>query len=391
MRKYSSLPVAFLILWTLTVGSAADAQTRPVKGPPQFVSPEVLADKRITFRIWAPKADAVRLASSDVPGNGAGVKMSKSEAGLWEATIGPVVAGAYRYAFNVDGLTVIDPKNPATSESNANTWSLVYVSGSTAFDTLQVPHGAVAEVMYFSDTLKTHRRMHIYTPPGYESSAGKYPILYLLHGVMDGDASWGTVGRAGAILDNLIAAGKAKPMIVVMPNGHTGTFRFGGPDDHSFDRQMEEFAADFAHDLKPYVEKNYRVIGNRANRAIAGLSMGGAQTLNIAFADLNEYGSIGVFSSGVFGIAGGFGAAAPGAGWEDRHKSTLDQADLKPGTRLIWFGCGTEDFLLKTSETTVTMLKSHSFDVISKQSAGGHTWLNWRDYLQEFTPLLFKE
>src|SRR5579884_211958 len=233
--------------------------------------------------------------------------------------------------------------------------------------------------------------MHVYTPPGYETSDNKYPVLYLLHGASDSDASWSTVGRAGFILDNLIAAGKAKPMLVVMPAGHTGPFRFGPRRNGGFERRMDEFGEDFVNDIKPYIEKHYRVVADRAHRAIAGLSMGGAQTLNIAFGHLDDYGYIGVFSSGVFGIAGGFGGAAPNHQWEERHQATLDNADLKKGLRLVWFGCGKEDFLLPTSKATVAMLQKHHFDVVSKASAGGHTWLNWRDYLHEFAPLLFVE
>src|SRR5262245_59781783 len=369
--------------WTL-------AQERPAR-PPEFVSPEVSAEKKITFRIHAPKASAVRLTGSDIPGVAMGVAMKKADNGVWEATAGPVPSGAYRYNFNLDGVSVIDPRNPTTSEANANTWSLVYVPGSEISDTKDVPHGAVAQVPYMSKTLKRFRRMHVYTPPGYDKGEGKYPIFDLLHGAFDCDASWSTVGRAGFILDNLIAAGKAKPMIVVMPAGHTGPFRFGPPGDRSFERQMDEFADDFVNDVKPYVEKNYRVIGDRAHRAIAGLSMGGAQTLNIAFSHLDEYGYIGVYSSGIFGIVGGFGGQGPSTKWEDDHKAVLDNAELKKGLRLVWAGCGKEDFLVKTSEATVAMLKKHGFDVVSRESAGGHTWINWRDYLHEFAPLLFAE
>jgi enterochelin esterase family protein len=139
------------------------------------------------------------------------------------------------------------------------------------------------------------------------------------------------------------------------------------------------------------VEKNYRVLSDRAHRAIAGLSMGGAQTLNIAFSHLDDYGYIGVYSSGIFGIAGGFGGQSPKTKWEDDHKAVLDNTELKKGLRLIWFGCGKEDFLVKTSEASVVMLKKHGFDVISKESAGGHTWINWRDYLHECAPMLFVE
>ena len=359
--------------------------------PPEFASTDVSAERKITFRIHAPKGEAVKLSSSDLPGIGLGVAMTKSDNGVWEATVGPIAPGAYRYSFSVDGLSVVDPRNPTTSESNANTWSLVEVPGSDLCDVKDVPHGTVAQVTYYSKSLKRFRRMHVYTPSGYEKGVGKYPVLYLLHGALDCDASWSTVGRAGIILDNLIAAGKAKPMIVVMPAGHTGPFRFGPPGDGSIERQIDEFGEDFVKDLKPHVEASYRLLGDRAHRAIAGLSMGGAQTLNIACSHLSEYGSIGVFSSGVFGIAGGFGGAPPSTKWEERHKVMLDSADAKQGLRLVWFGCGKEDFLLQTSNATVSMLKSHGIDVTYRETEGGHTWINWRNYLHEFAPLLFAE
>jgi enterochelin esterase-like enzyme len=359
--------------------------------PPQFASYEVSAERKATFRIHAPKAQAVRLGSSDLPGIGQGVEMKKTENGVWEATVGPVPAGVYRYNFGVDDVSVVDPRNPATSESNANTWSLVIVPGSEAFDLKDVAHGAIAKVPYYSSTLKKFRRMHVYTPPGYEKGQGDYPVFYLLHGAGDCDESWSSVGRAGVILDNLIAAGKAKPMIVVMPAGHTGTFSFGSGGGNSLQRQMDDFSRDFAGEVRPYIEKNYRAKTDRANRAIAGLSMGGAQTLNVAFNKLEDYGYIGVYSSGIFGITGGFGGAAPNTQWEDSHRSTLDNAELKKGLERVWFACGKDDFLVQTSKATVEMLKKHKFEVVSKDSDGGHTWLNWRDYLTEFAPMLFRE
>jgi enterochelin esterase-like enzyme len=386
--------VRFVVLVNLALFTtllSVSAQDRFGPRPPEFVSPDVSADKTVAFRIHAPKAEVVKLSSSDLPGTGMGVEMKKVDNGVWETSVGPIAPGAYRYNFNVDGVAVIDPRNPSTSESNANTWSLVNVPGSETADVKDVPHGAVAQVTYHSQTLKRFRRMHVYTPPGYDKGNGMYPILYLLHGAFDSDASWSTVGRAGFILDNLIASGKAKPVIVVMPAGHTGPFRFGPPGDRSFERQIEEFGDDFMKDLRPFVEKNYRILGERANRAIAGLSMGGAQTLNIAFSHLDDYGYIGVFSSGIFGIAGGPGGTAPNTQWEDRHKEILDKTEAKKGLRVMWFGIGTEDFLLQTSKATVSMFKNHQFDVVSKETGGGHTWINWRDYLVEFAPLLFTE
>lgn len=361
--------------------SLAQQRNRPLN----FVSAEVSAERKITFRIHAPKAETIRLTSDDIPGNGRGAEMTKGENDVWEVTIGPVPAGAYRYRFSVDGLAVNDPRNPKISESVLSTSSLVDVPGSDVTDLKEVPHGAVAQVAYHSSTLMRFRRMHVYTPPGYERGDEKYPVLYLLHGAGDSDASWSTIGRAGIILDNLIAAGKAKPMLVVMPAGHAG---------NSFFRQGSEFEKDFTTDLRPYIESHYRVIGDRAHRAIAGLSMGGAQSLNIAFGDLKDYGYLGVFSSGVFGIAGGRegrGGGGQNAQWEDSHKLALDDPDLKKDMKLVWFGCGKDDFLLQTSNATVKMLTSHGFPVTNHETAGGHTWMVWRDYLHEFAPLLFAD
>ena len=388
MKKFAVRCVAVAFA-TLSGFSAAQAQFGPP--PPRFVSPEVTAEKKIAFRIHAPKAQEVRLSSSDLPDLGRGVEMTKGENGVWEATVGPVPPGAYRYNFSVDGLSVIDPRNPITSESNANTWSLVYVPGSETFDLKDVPHGAVAEVTYHSKTLDKFRRLHVYTPPGYEKGSETYPVFYLLHGAFDGDNSWSTVGRAGFILDNLIAAGKAKPMVVVMPTGHTGPFSFGPPGaGGGFEKQMSDFVDDFTKEIRPLVEKTYRVGSDRANRAIAGLSMGGAQTLNIAFTQPEDYGYVGVFSSGIFGIAGGPNAE-PSTKWEDDHRSVLDSANTRKGLNLVWFGCGNEDFLVETANKTVEMLKGHGIDVTYKRTGGGHTWSNWRDYLAEFAPLLFTD
>ncbi|MGE5294617.1 MAG: esterase [Solirubrobacterales bacterium] len=386
-RKAIAPIVTAGILAGLFVTSIASAQMRP-QGP-QVTSPEVAADRKVTFRILAPKAEAVKLSAGDIPGVGQGADMKKDPNGVWEVTLGPIDSGAYRYNFNVDGVSVIDPRNPATSESNANTWSLVYVPGSDFMDTKDVPHGAVAEVTYYSKSLQRFRRMHVYTPAGYELGEGKYPVFYLLHGAFDCDDSWSSVGRAGFILDNLIAAKKAKPMVVVMPAGHTGPFTFGRGG-----LPMDEFVKDFNGDILPYIEKNYRVYTDRVNRAIAGLSMGGAHTLSIAIPNLDKFAYMGVFSSGVFGIAGGGrgGPAAPaGPSWEEQNKATLDNADLKKDLKLVWFATGKEDFLIETSRATVAMLKKHGFDVVFEETDGAHTWINWRNYLDEFAPQLFQQ
>jgi enterochelin esterase family protein len=367
------------------------AFAQPRGGPqgPPVVSPEVSAERKITFRILAPKAEAVKLAGSDIPGVGQGKDMVKGTNGVWEVTLDPVPSGYYRYHFNVDGVAVIDPRNPATSESNANTWSLVGVPGADFMDTRDVPHGAVAEVTYYSTALKRFRRMHVYTPPGYESGEGKFPVFYLLHGASDSDNSWSTVGRAGFILDNLIAEKKAKPMLVVMPAGHTGPFRFGGPRP-----AVDEFVQDFLNDILPHVEKRFRVHTDRANRAMAGLSMGGGQTLNIGVPNLEKFAYLGVFSSGVFGITGrgpgGSTNAPAGPSFEERHQAVLDNAELKKDLKLFWFATGKDDFLVETSRATVAMLKKHQFDVVYKETEGAHTWIVWREYLNEFAAQLFQ-
>jgi enterochelin esterase family protein len=389
MRMSPRLIAAFALALAIRT-PAVLAQPGPGPRPPEFDSVEVSGERAVTFRLFAPKATDVRLSSSDLPlGTPAGLEMKKGDNGVWEATTEPVPAGAYRYNFNVDGLAVIDPRNPATSESNMNTWSLATVAGSEVSDLKDVPHGAVAKVPYFSKSLNRFRRMHVYTPPGYETSAETYPVLYLLHGAFDCDASWSTVGQAGSILDNLIAAGKARPMVLVMPMGHTGPFRFG--PGNSFEKQMAEFVQDFQQDIRPLVEKRYRISPRRQHRAIAGLSMGGAHTLTIAMDDLGDFGYFGVFSSGVFGIDRGGTENGPGAAWTSRYKDTLANPDLKKGLRLVWFATGKDDFLLATSRATVEALKGHGFDVTYKETGGGHTWLNWRDYLHEFSQLLFQD
>ena len=369
----------------LVLASAGFAQQGP--RPPQFVSPEAGADRKVTFRLHAPSVDAVTLMGSDIPNNGKGTPMTKNAEGVWEATLGPVVPGAYRYHFNIAGVPVLDPRNPAVSESNNNAWSLAVVPGSEVIDVRDVPHGAVSAITYHSSALGRPRRMHIYTPPGYEKSTAKYPVFYLLHGASDSDNSWSSVGRANFIVDNLLAAGKAKPMIIVMPAGHTNRGGFAVPGG------ADEFARDFLQDVMPYVEKNYRVLTDRNSRAIAGLSMGGGQTLSIALPNLSKFAYVGVFSSGLFQMFGTSRGPAPqpqGATWEQEHSKVLDDAGLKKGLKLFWFGTGKEDFLLKTTQQTVEMFKKHGFDVKYAETEGAHTWLVWREYLQEFVPQLFR-
>jgi enterochelin esterase-like enzyme len=393
MNGMRTAQMAAMVVCVCSIAAAQAPAPPPAPAPaPAFVSPEVQSDKRVVFRIFAPRADEVRLAGTDIPRNNQGLPMTKGDNGVWEIAIGPLAPGSYRYNFNVNGVSVIDPRSPAISLSNNNAWSLVHVPGADFMDTRDVPHGAVAAVTYPSTALHKVRRMHVYTPPGYELGAGKFPVLYLLHGAGDADDSWTSVGRAGFILDNLIAAKKARPMIVVMPAGHTSQTtggRGGLP-------QGDEFEQDFVKDIMPYVEKTYRVLADRPHRAIAGLSMGGMQTLNIAIPHLDQFTYVGVFSSGLIGTFGaGRGPApatpaAPDPAWEQQHLSALDNAAAKKGLKLLWFGTGSEDFLMPTTKGTLELLRRHGFTPVFRESEGGHTWANWRDYLEEFAPQLFQ-
>jgi enterochelin esterase family protein len=419
------IAAAALTALTLAV-SAAGQQGRPPSAQPGrdsrapqapvVISPDVQSDRRVTFRLLAPQAQSVKLTGTDIPGNIPAASLTKGENGVWELTLGPIAPGAYRYNFNVDGVPVIDPRNPSVSESNNNAWSLFYVPGADFMDTKEVPHGGVAAMTYYSTALKRFRRMHVYTPPGYELGQGKYPIFYLLHGAGDCDDSWTSVGRAGFIIDNLIAAGKARPMIVVMPAGHTS--RVAGPRTPG---APDEFIQEFLNDIMPYAETHYRVYTDQQHRAIAGLSMGGGQTLNLAIPHADKFAYVGVYSSGLFGIAplppppgapaSSATAPPPAAGsppagsapagpppptsppapsWEQQHLAELDNIAARKGLKLLWFSTGSDDRLMSTTKATVEMLKKHGFEATFKESPGGHTWINWRNYLNEFAPLLFQ-
>jgi enterochelin esterase family protein len=351
-----------------------------------------MPEGKVAFRIYAPSAEGVRLAGTDIPGVQRPVAMSKGEDGVWQIVMGPIPPGAYRYNFVVDGVNVLDFRNPDVSESNNNSWSLVYLPGADFMDAKDVPHGAVAAVTYYSKSLKKFRRLHVYTPPGYEATNAKYPIFYLLHGAGDSDDSWTSAGRAGFILDNLIAAHKAKPMVVVMPAGHTSRQPAGGAATPGRTLNFnDEFVQDFENDIMPLVEARYRVMTDRAHRAIAGLSMGGAHTLIIGIHNLDKFGYLGVFSSGLLGTFPARGSSSDrDPTWENQNRPQLENATLKKGLKLFWFSTGSEDFLLENSKATVELFKKYGFSPIFKESPGGHTWINWRNYLNEFAPQLFQ-
>jgi enterochelin esterase-like enzyme len=378
MRYAGAIVVRFAGAIVVIAFLAGGAKAQFNFGPrgPVVVSPEVKADRHVVFRLFAPKADTVGLFTLDIPGGFAPRPLNKGEGGIWELTLGPVDAGTYRYLFNVDGVLVADSRNQGVSESNGNSWSVVYVPGSDFMDTTDVPR-----VYYRSSTLGRTRRMHVYTPPGYAADQQKYPVLYLLHGAGDSDDSWTSVGRANFIIDQLIAAKKAKPMIIVMPAGHTGAFSFIMPTARSGNEIGNKgFEEDFLKDIMPYVENNYRVLTDRPNRAIAGLSMGGAQTLDIACSRPKDFSSIGVFSSGVM-----FGKLSD---WATKHHDGLSAA--KDGLMLLWFATGSQDFLIPRTRETVDLFKKNGFSPVYKETDGAHTWINWQRYFHEFAPQVFR-
>jgi enterochelin esterase family protein len=381
-----------LLLSVLTAAHAQQAAP-PRPAMPAFrttpndtlVSPEVLSDNRVTLRLYAPEAKSVKVRGewvSDFVEAQKGTDLQADSSGVWSVTVGPVRPGIFRYSFLVDGAEVADPRNPDSSQSLNFTRGMVAVPGLEYQDLGEVPHGAIHIEWYRSKTLGTLRRLHVYTPPGYENGAGKYPVFYLLHGAGDTDDSWSTVGRAGFILDNLIAANRAKPMVVVMPAGHTTRqFTMGGGAS-SLSGQFEK---DFTQDIVPYVESHYRVLTDRQHRAIAGLSMGGMHTLNLAFGNPEQFAYVGVFSSGWFAM--GQNAAD---GPETRYAAALDDARAKQGLKLLWLATGKDDFVLETTRATVATLKRHGFQPEYQETAGSHTWENWRDYLRQFAPRLFQ-
>ena len=372
----SSVPLVVLGQGTPPAPAAVKPQRTPTPND-TLISPEIGSDRAVTFRLYAPKAETVKLGSEFKNGN---LDMTKADNGVWSVTA-TVDPGTYRYTFNVDGVRTLDPKNPLLSESVGNANSMFVVPGAPYMDVADVPHGAVAVINYKSTALAGRmRRMHVYTPPGYElGGREKYPVFYLLHGAGDNDDCWTSVGRANYILDNLIAAKKAKPMIVVMPAGHTSAGRFTpGSGD--------EFLKDFTEDVVPYVERHYRVLTDRKDTALAGLSMGGGQTLSLFGAHPERYAYVGVFSSGVLARQ----SPTSVEDWGTEHAATLDSPAAKKGLKLLWFSTGSEDRLLPISKSTVEMLNKHGFKAEFDESAGGHTWINWREYLNHFAPLLFQ-
>jgi enterochelin esterase-like enzyme len=385
------LAAAFSGLMLCAAGAIASAQTSsapptppaPINRPQPpatpnstLVSPEV-AKGAVTLRLYAPNAQKVVVGGSDMVNPSSPPALTKAENGVWSITLNPP-PGTYRYNFNVDGVGVADPRNPQTSSTNTTVMSLAHVDGSPAGeDHRDVPHGQLSEVYYTSPDFPEGRRMHVYTPPGYEKGGQTYPVFYLLHGAGDSDDSWSTVGRANVILDNLIADKRAVPMIVVMPHGHVppkpGAEAIPGIRG---DPAADPYTRDFVEGVMPHIESHYRVKRNPQSRAIAGLSMGGGQTLNIGLTNLDKFRYMGVYSSGFFSDV-----------FQQRYAAQIAKAkDLK----LLYIACGKDDFVKPYNDYTLALFDYHGVKYVHRETAGGHTWDNWRNYLHDFAPRLFR-
>ncbi len=376
----------FLVLMMCACGMFA--QQRAAR-PPQFRSPEVSPDGRITVRFLAPLANEVKLRGEWMAA-GENVPLEKDGNGIWSVTVGPVKPEYYYYSLIADGVTVIDPKNPALKQGVAGPSSMVDVPGPETefFASKTVPHGAVHVHWYDSKALGRSRRLHVYTPPGYETNTkSKYPVLYLLHGSGDTDREWVEVGKANFILDNLIAAGKAKPMIIVMPDGHAVDPNSADPSARR--QNTGRFEEDLLGNVMPLAESTYRVASGAGNRALAGLSMGGGQTLAIGLTHPGRFGFLGVFSAGV-----GFGPSPEAASrqFEERYAAVLGAPEkLNKQVALFWIGIGEADNGLASAKLLDQALTRHNVKHEFHEAGGAHQWRVWRHFLADFAPRLFRK
>jgi enterochelin esterase-like enzyme len=395
---------------------------------PRVVSPETLPDKKVTFRLLAPKAEKVVLNGNW--DQGTNIAMTKDDQGIWSVTVGPLGEQLWGYSFSVDGVKVNDPGNGEYQRDGQRYDNLVMISG-PASDAWQfksdIPHGTVAAVWYPSKILnQPGRRMYVYLPPGYESSTAKYPVFYLLHGGGGDEDAWTNMGRANIIMDNLIAAGKCKPMIVVMPNGNanqiiTQGYAYGptprpgattapapppvqaaqgglgmgnapqggaragapaapgAPGAPAAPRPPQVYEGSYPHSLVaeiiPFIEKTYRVLPGKDNRAIAGLSMGGGHTVQATNNNPSTFGWIAVWS----------------AGGQDTPEFAASLTKIKQaGVKHYWIGVGTTDFALKGSETLKQVAEKVGLPMSYHTAPGAHYWFIWRQFLSEYAPILFR-
>jgi enterochelin esterase-like enzyme len=373
---------------TLVSASVLAQDTKPATPPPQtppaaLLTPEVHSDNSVTFRFRAPNAQQVKLTREGLPDQ---LPMHKDENGIWTVNSPSWPPDYYGYSVIVDGQRLIDPYNPLLKPNLLSTENMVHVPGppSLPWELNDVPHGEIHHHFYRSAVANDDRDYYVYTPPGYDAAAKKsYPVLYLLHGYSDDASGWTAVGRANIILDNLIAQGKAKPMIVVMPLGY-GTMEmvrvgWGGIFNHPEVREqnLTKFSNALLGEVMPRIASEYRVINDRTSHAIAGLSMGGSESLLTGLNNIEQFAWIGAFSAG--GLPEPFGKDFPG----------LD-ANMGQQLKLLWIACGTEDRLITANRSLREWLKTKGIQHTDIETPGMHTWLVWRRNLTEFAGLLFR-
>ena len=359
--------------------SAAESTNPPPRRgfQQQIVSPELHADRRVTFRVRAPNATNVTVSGEWGGGSKA---MTRGERGVWSVTLGPLEPELYGYSFSIDGFQTLDPGNSAVKPMRSPRTSILEVPGQPPLIhefNPDVPHGTVREHWYQSKSLGKQRSLHVYTPPGYDTSRAKLPVLYLFHGAGDNDATWTVLGRAHVILDNLLAQKKAQPMVVVMTDGHA-SFAQPDPNADARTRNARAFERDLIEDVMPFVEANYRTINERASRAIIGLSMGGGQSLGVGLNHLDKFASVGAMS-----------AATPNA--EAVSAALADPEKTNKQLKLFWIAIGKDDFLLNRNKQFDELLTAKGIQHTYKVTEGNHSWPVWRRYLAEFAPMIFKD
>jgi enterochelin esterase family protein len=379
---------------------ARPAVPRPVfRRPMVIVSPELHPDNTVTLKLFAPKVSEVLVSGEWMPGFGTTEPLVKNDTGLWTITAGPLKPELYAYAFIVDGVRMIDPSNVQVRRDGTRYESFFIIPGEASDLYIQkdnVPHGTLSKVWYKSDVLGMDRRLYVYTPPGYDIGDQHYPVFYLLHGAGGDEDAWSNMGRACQIMDNLIAQGKAKPMIVVMTNGNAN--QAGAQNEIPLDpskaiqgiadyrKYAGKFEESLVKDVVPFIQKNYRTYADKEHRAIAGLSMGGAHTQTVTNDNPGLFDYIGVFSMGIMNL----GQEQQDAAKIEQERDTKIEALKISGYKLYWIGCGVDDFVYQSVITLKKTLDKHDFRYSYRESSGGHTWANWRIYLSEFAPLLFK-
>ena len=403
MKKISVLIMSSLVLILGYADIAAQNNATPPARPMfrrgmVIVSPEIKTDNTVTFRLFAPKATEVTMSGEWMSGFGASMPLAKNDTGLWTLTVGPLNPELYGYTFSVDGVRMTDPNNVQVRRDGSRYESFLIIPGkeSELYFPGDVAHGNLTKTWYKSAVLGLTRRLYVYTPAGYETGKDKYPVFYLLHGAGGDEDAWTTMGRAVQILDNLIAAGKAKPMIVVMTNGNANQSAAqndvplpaaaGQQTMADYMKYAGKFEESLVSDIIPFIEKNYRTYTDKDHRAIAGLSMGGAHTQTITNNNPKLFSYIGVFSMGIMN----FGTPPQDVAKIDQEREAKIEVLKNSGYKVYWIGCGKDDFLYGSVTNLRSTLDKLNFKYTYRESTGGHTWANWRIYLSEFAPLLFK-